>query len=226
MSTSAEFRVEVVMFDVVETLFSLEAVGARLTAAGAGDRALELWFTRFLRDGFALAASGTYKPFPEVAVSSLTSVLRASGIEPNERLVAHILEALSELEPYPDARPALEYLFDRGVRAMTLTNGAAAATQGLLERAGLRTLVEATLTVEQTKAWKPRPEPYLAACRAAGVAPVRAALVAVHAWDIHGAATAGLQTGWCSRLEGHFPAVFDRPSVRGETLVDVVKQLA
>ena len=226
MSTSAEFRVEVVMFDVVETLFSLEAVGARLTAAGAGDRALELWFTRFLRDGFALAASGTYQPFREVAASSLTSVLRARGIEPNERLEAHILAALLELEPYPDARPALEYLVDRGVRAMTLTNGAAAATQGLLKRAGLRTLVEATLTVEETQAWKPRPEPYLAACRAAGVAPERAALVAVHSWDIHGAARAGLQTGWCSRLEGHFPAVFDGPSVRGETLLDVVKQLA
>jgi 2-haloacid dehalogenase len=62
MSRSTGSPVEVVLFDVVGTLFSLEAVGARLRAAGTADGALELWFTRFLRDGFALAASTPTNP--------------------------------------------------------------------------------------------------------------------------------------------------------------------
>lgn len=44
-----------VAFDVVETLFSLHPVRSALDEAGAGPRGLELFFTRLLRDGFALA---------------------------------------------------------------------------------------------------------------------------------------------------------------------------
>jgi 2-haloacid dehalogenase len=218
--------VDVMIFDVVETLFSLEAVRERLDEAGAGDGALELWFARFLRDGFALAASGTYRGFRDVAASSLAGVLRSRDVDPQPELVEQVLGGLAELSPHPDARPALELARARGVRVLTLANGSAAATQSLLKRAGLGQLVERCLSVEETRAWKPRPEPYAAACRAAAVAPSGAALVAVHAWDIHGAAAAGLRTGWCSRLEGEFAPVFTAPTVRGATLVEVVDQLA
>ena len=158
-------------------------------------------------------------------MSSLIGVLHASGVDANEDVVGSILEALGELEPYPDVRPALKLLRSRDVRVVTLANGSAEMTERLLDRAGLRSLVEATLSVNEAKAWKPRPEPYLAACRAVGVAPPRAALVAVHSWDVHGAAAAGLRTGWCSRLEGEFPPAFIAPTVRGTTLVEVVDQL-
>lgn len=223
---SAAAGVDVMFFDVVETLFSLEAVRERLDEAGAGDGALELWFARFLRDGFALAASGTYRGFRDVAASSLAGVLRSRDVDVQPELVERVLGGLAELSPHPDARPALELARARGVRVLTLANGSAAATQGLLERAGLGQLVERCLSVEETRAWKPRPEPYAAACRAAAVTPSGAALVAVHAWDIHGAAAAGLRTGWCSRLEGEFAPVFTAPTVRGLTLVKVVDQLA
>jgi 2-haloacid dehalogenase len=216
---------EVVFFDVVETLFSLEPVRSRLGAVGAGEGALELWFARFLRDGFAIAASGGYRPFREVAASTLRGVLRERGVDPEEDRIDHILGGLAELEPYSDVRPALEHLQSRGARAMTLSNGGVEATERLLTRAGLRPLIEVMPSVEETRAWKPRPEPYLAACRAAGVVPDRAAFVAVHSWDVHGAAAAGLRTGWCSRLESAFPPAFIPPTVRGATLVEVVEQL-
>jgi 2-haloacid dehalogenase len=218
-------RVELVLFDVVETLFSLEAVGRRLQDAGAGERALQLWFARFLRDGVSLAACGDFQPFRAVAASSLGGVLRASGIEPENAMVEEVLAAFAELEPYPDVRPALERLRDAGVRTMTLSNGGADSSARLLERAGLRQLVEAVISVDEVRLWKPRPEPYHHACHRAGVARERSALVAVHSWDVHGAARAGLLTGWCSRLEGHFPEVFRTPTVTGGSLLDVVAGL-
>ena len=216
---------DVVLFDVVETLFSLAPMRRRLDEVGAGEGALELWFARFLRDGFALACSGTYAPFREVAASSLAGALRLRGVEPRAALVDHLLGALGELEPYPDVRTALELLQARGIRTATLTNGATAATEHLLDRAGLAGLIGHRFSVETSGAWKPRPEPYLDACRALAVTRDRAALVAVHSWDIHGAAAAGLRTGWCSRLEGEFPPLFIPPTVRGATLVEVAEQL-
>lgn len=217
--------VDVVVFDVVETLFSLAPVARRLDAVGAGDHALDVWFARFLRDGFATAASGTYRSFRDVAASSLAGFLGERGVEPVGESVEEVLAALADLEPHPDARPALEHLRACGLRAMTLTNGTADSTDRLLDRSGLRSLVEATVSVERVRLWKPRPEPYREACRVAGVAPGHALLVAVHSWDVHGAATAGLRTGWCSRLEGEFPSAFTPPSVRGATLLEVVEQL-
>lgn len=216
----------VVLFDVVETLFSLEAVGGRLRAAGLGDDGVDRWFPRFLRDGIALAASGRFRPFREVAQASLHDALRAAGVDASDSTLDTILEAFGELNVHDDVRPALEFLRSRRIRVMTLSNGSAASTQALLDRAGLGALVDAVLSVDEVHLWKPRPEPYRHACAEAGLSPDRVALVAVHAWDIQGAAAAGLLTGWCSRLERAYSPLFPTPSVQGETLVDVVQALA
>ena len=219
-------RPMVVIFDVIETLVSLASVEARLSEVGFGGEALRLWFPALLRDGFALAASGTHKPFPAVAERSLRVVARQAGVDLDVDAVRHVLDGFTELAPHPDAEPALQRLRSEGVRVMTLSNGGADTTRSLLERAGLLEMIELTVSVDQAGFWKPRPEPYLLACRTARVDPGAAALVAVHAWDVHGAARAGLLTGWCARLEGTFdPGVFDPPTVRGDTLVDVVEGL-
>jgi len=54
---------------------------------------------------------------------------------------------------------------------------------------------------------------------------VRSALVAVHAFDCHGAHAAGLTTGWAARHERHYAEVFTRADVIGDDLVDVATGL-
>lgn len=51
------------------------------------------------------------------------------------------------------------------------------------------------------------------------------ALVAVHAFDCHGAHAAGLTTGWASRLELRYPDVFHPADVYGDDLVAVAEGL-
>lgn len=74
-------RPTAIAFDVVETLFSLEALDAPLAAIGAPPGLRELWFTRLLRDGFALAAADSYVPFAQVADGALASVLPTATSE-------------------------------------------------------------------------------------------------------------------------------------------------
>jgi hypothetical protein len=69
-----------VALDVIETLASLDAVAAALDDAGVGAAPVERFFTRLLREGFALAASGAYRPFPEVADGALAAI--APGLTP------------------------------------------------------------------------------------------------------------------------------------------------
>jgi hypothetical protein len=68
-------RPQVVAFDVIETLFSLEPMRARFQGLGLRADALELWFARLLRNAFALDASGTFKTFGEVARATLDVML-------------------------------------------------------------------------------------------------------------------------------------------------------
>lgn len=49
--------------------------------------------------------------------------------------------------------------------------------------------------------------------------------MAVHSWDIHGAHATGMVTGWCSRLEGTFPDIYNKPDLIGPDLVTVSSAL-
>lgn len=216
-------RPTAVAFDVVETMFSLEAVRQRLVETGLPSHLLELWLARLLRDGFALTISGTYRPFREVAVSALEPILAQHNIETSA--APAILEAFAQLDAHPDTEPALRMLTDAGVRVVALTNGGAETTSTLLQRAGLTPLVEQVLSVEAVEQWKPHPAPYQHAAGMVHVAPDRMAMVAVHSWDILGARRAGLVTGWASRLEGVFPPALGEPDVSGDSLTDVVEGL-
>lgn len=218
----AEFRLPLaVAFDVVETLFSLGAVQTALGDAGPGAATLDRFFDRLLRDGFALAASGSYLPFRAVADQALAGT--STDLDAAAR--GRILGAFGRLDPHPDARPALERLGDAGVPVAALTNGSAALTHGLLERAGLEGLVGRVVSIDEVRVWKPAPAPYRRVAEVLGVVPGQLAMVAVHSWDVHGARQAGLVGGWASRLEGQFPAIFDRPAVIGADLVEVVEGL-
>ncbi|MGW3468976.1 hypothetical protein ACWDKQ_11005 [Saccharopolyspora sp. NPDC000995] len=50
-------------------------------------------------------------------------------------------------------------------------------------------------------------------------------MVAVHAFDCHGAKRAGLTTAWASRLEGH-AEVFTPPDFIGYDLAEVARKIA
>lgn len=214
-------RPDAVAFDVVETMFSLDPVRVALEEAGAGPRGLESFFARLLRDGFAVAAAGDQRPFRELAAGAAAFVLPHASSGERES----VLDAFGQLPAHADAEPALARLTSAGLRVVTLTNGSGEQTESLLRGAGLDHYVERVFSVEETGRWKPAPEPYRHTAESLGVEPDRLALVAVHAWDMHGARRAGLVTGWASRLEDSFPAVFDPPDVTGPDLVAVADAL-
>lgn len=216
---------KVVAFDVVETLFSLEPLRARLAVLGLTGAVLEIWFARLLRNAFALDASGVYKPFGEMARGTLEVLVAEFKVTATPAALDQVLAGFAELPAYPDVAPAFQLLHAAGVRIVTLTNGQADNTRRLLQRAGLDGLVERVVSIDEVRRWKPCREVYWHAAKVAGVAPGEMALVAAHAWDVHGASRAGLVTGWVSRLEKTFLPVMNPPDVTGDTLTEVSRKL-
>lgn len=218
-------RPTVVAFDVVETLFSLEPLRPRLQAAGLPGPSLSEWFTRLIRDAFALDATGIYQPFREVARAALEVLLAEHGIAPDNFKVEAVLAGFGELPAHPDVAPALQMLRDAKVRAVALTNGNAQLTGQLLKRSGLEQLLERVISIDEIRRWKPNREVYLHAAKTVDVAPDQLAMVAVHAWDVHGAARAGLTTAWVSRREKHFQKLMGPCAVRAATLDEACRLL-
>lgn len=215
----------VVVFDAIETLFSLEPLRPPLRHAAVPEAALDTWFARLLRDAFALTAAGGYAPFRQVAEGSLRSVLADHAVTSADELVDELFAAFTALPIHDDGQPALEAVADAGIPVHVLTNGTRENTEQLLHNAEVHHLVDTVVTVHDVGRWKPAPDPYLHAAQVAGVHPSEAALVAVHGWDICGARSAGLRTGWCSRLEHHLSPALGPADVTGRSLVDVVHAL-
>jgi len=216
--------VEVVVFDVNETLSDMSAMAQRFAAVGADGGLATTWFAALLRDGIALAAAGASEKFATIARESLHVLLDGLGID-TDKAVDHVLEGFADLDVHPDVPAGVQALAGAGIRLVTLSNGAAGVADGLLGRAGIRDAFESLLSVEDAGAWKPAAASYEYAARHCGVAPDRMLLVAVHPWDIDGASRAGMQTAWVSRDGGRYPAYFRAPDRTATGLDDLAAQL-
>ncbi|HEX2944021.1 MAG TPA: haloacid dehalogenase type II [Rhodopila sp.] len=217
-------RPRAVAFDIIETTFSLQSLRPRLQARGLPPAALDVWFTRILRDAFALAATGVFVPFTDIATAALHTLAAEHGLAPDANGDAAVLRGFGELEPQPDAAEAMQALKAAGIPILAVSNGAAATTRKLLDRSGLAPLVQHVISVTDIRKWKPLPDIYRHAAAVAGIAPAELALMAVHAWDVHGAKCAGLTTGFVARGQP-FPNFMAAPDISAESLVEAVNGL-
>lgn len=216
----------VIVFDVNETLSDLAPLGQRFADAGADPLLARVWFAEVLRDGFARSLAGDPVPFAALAEERARMLLVGSG---GDGAVQHVLEGLRGLPVHPDVVPGVTALSAAGFRLVTLTNGGTATAERLLGDAGLLPAFERLLSVEETDAggaWKPSPAAYRSAEHALGLPPERLLLVAVHPWDIHGAATAGWRTAWLDRRGEPYPSSMRQPDLRAADLVGLAALLA
>jgi 2-haloacid dehalogenase len=209
---------ELVLFDVNETLSDLAPMREAFESVGLAAEQVEPWFAGVLRDGFALTAAGQNPRFSELAAELLK--VRLAGQDTGaaaqgalDGAVDRVMAAFTALQVHDDVAEGIRTLRESGVRVVTLSNGSASVAQGLLERAGVRDLVEQTLSVEDAPAWKPSAAVYEFALERCAVPAERTALVAVHPWDVDGACRAGLTGVWLNRTGARYPSYFTAPDV-------------
>jgi 2-haloacid dehalogenase len=215
-------RPHVVLFDVLETVLQVAALGERFRDVGRPAEEWELFFTRVLRDGMALTLAGGAPPFAQVARAALGTT---SGHTLSEADIEHVLAGFAELPPHPDVEPALRLLDEAGVPAYAFTHGSARLVREAFERAGLLRWIRGVYSAEEISSFKPPARVYHWACAQVGSEPGRTALVAAHSWDTHGAVCAGLLGGFVTRLEGRLPDTVVRPHVVADRLDEVIERL-
>ena len=220
-------RPSVIVFDVNETLSDMRPMAGRFADVGAPEHLARLWFATLLRDGFALTAAGGQRPFAELGTAALRTVLQ--GVELNreqDAAIGHVMDGFAQLTVHPDVPDGVRALRRAGRRLVTLTNGSTRVAEGLFDAAGIRGEFEALLSVEDAGAWKPARVAYEYAARACGAELGDMLLIAVHPWDIDGAARAGMSTAWIDRTGAPYPEVFTPPSLTARSLTELADRLA
>jgi 2-haloacid dehalogenase len=217
----------VIVFDVNETLSDMSPLAGRFAEVGAPPLLAKVWFASLLRDGFALTAAGDKQAFAHIGAEVLRGLLPARDLSMEvEEAVEHIMTGLAGLKLHPDVPGGVRALKNAGYRLATLTNGSTGTAEMLFTDGGIRDHFDVLLSVEEAPAWKPAPASYHYASGVLGVPAEQLLLVAVHPWDIHGAARAGLRTAWLNRTGGRFPAYFSKPDYTAASLEDLGGALA
>jgi 2-haloacid dehalogenase len=218
--------VQTVVFDVNETLSDMRPMAGRFTDLGAPAHLAPLWFASTLREGIALAASGDSQPFTTVAAEVARTLLTWVEIDRDlDAAVRHVLDGFLALPLHPDVADGVRLLSGAGLRLVTLSNGGVPVAEKLLGDAGLRGHFAHVLSVDDAGIWKPAPGAYAYAARVCEADPGDLLMVAVHPWDLHGAARAGLATAWIDREGLPYPGHVRAPDHTVRSLVDLAARL-
>ena len=216
----------VIVFDVNETLSDMSPLADRFVDVGAPGLMAGVWFAGLLRDGFALTVAGANEKFATIAAELLHENLTGLPLNRSvDEAVEYILRGFASLALHPDVAGAVRTFAASGMRLVTLSNGSTQLAETLFRDANIREEFEMLLSVEDAPGWKPLRAAYEYAADACGVEVGRMLLTAVHPWDIHGAALAGLRTAWINRAGATYPGYFTAPDITVSTLDELASIL-
>jgi 2-haloacid dehalogenase len=188
------------VFDAYGTLFDVHAAIARYRAAAGpeAERFSEIWRLKQLEYTWTLTLAGHYVDFWTLTERALDyAFARVPAVD--RALRPPLLDAYLTLAAFPDARTALVDLKARGVRLAILSNGSPRMLSAAVEAAGIAALLDAVLSVDAARLYKPRPEVYALATDALAVRPSDAAFVSSNRWDVMGAVSFGFKALWVNR---------------------------
>jgi FMN phosphatase YigB (HAD superfamily) len=118
---------------------------------------------------------------------------------------------------FDDVRAGLDDLAGR-YRLAVLTNSGGEEAFEKLTATGIADRFEFVAGSDEVEAFKPHPDVYELGIERTGARPDDIALVAAHAWDLLGAAHAGMRTAYLAR-DGDWPEMLDEPDWQAPDLL-------
>lgn len=188
------------VFDAYGTLYDVHSVAAEVEAAfpGKGDAVTQIWRLKQLEYSWLRTAMRRYADFWQVTGEALEYTLDVLGLEADPATVARLAQTYNQLTPYRDTVPALEAL--AGSPRAIFSNGSPAMLAELVSHSGLRPYLEAVLSVDPARAFKPDPSAYALVVPALGVDPKEVIFVSSNGFDIAGAKAFGFKVARIERV--------------------------
>ena len=187
-------------FDAYGTLFDVHAAINRFRAQAGpeADRMSETWRAKQLEYSWTLTLGGRYVDFWALTERALDFALtRYPSVD--KALRPQLLEAYFKLDAFPDARAALRKLKAAGQKTAILSNGSPNMLKGAVDAAGIGGDLDAVLSVDAIKMFKPRPEVYGLVTARFNCKPADVTFVSSNRWDVMAGTSVGFRSLWINR---------------------------
>lgn len=210
------------VFDAYGTLFDVHSVvtEADRRFPGRGAELSRLWRQKQLEYTWLRSLMGRYADFETVTRDALGHACEALGLPADPAALESLMAAYRRLSPHAEVPATLAGLAPRP--RIILSNGSPAMLEAAVHHAGLDRLLDATLSVDPLRVFKPAPVVYQLAVDHLGVSAPEIAFVSSNYWDAAGAASFGFRVFWINRT-GQVP---DRLGFAPATVLTRLDQLA
>ncbi len=212
-------------FDVNETLLDVEALDPLFTRIFGQSGVWREWFAQMLQSAFVATITGKYADFGRIGGAALEMVAARRSVALRPEHFAELREEMRRLPAHPEVPVALASLQDAGLRLVALTNSTLEVAEAQLTNAGIRGMFEQVFSADSVRRLKPAPEPYWMVAEQLGVPQSEVTLVAAHAWDIAGAASAGCGTVFVARPGMVTDPLATPPDIIGADLAAVARRI-
>jgi len=197
---SIPVTIKAVVFDAYGTLYDIQSVAAITDEAypGYGEIITQIWRIKQLEYTWLRSLMRRYEDFSVITRESLAYTLRILGLKSDAAVFERIMEKYVHLDLYPDAKTALATMRDR--KLAILSNGSTDMLNTLVRNSGLERVLDATISIDSKKIFKPAPDAYTLIESNLGVAPAEVLFVSSNPFDACGAKAFGLNVAWIERV--------------------------
>jgi 2-haloacid dehalogenase len=199
------------VFDAYGTLYDVHSVAVLCDQfwPGKGAPVSQLWRAKQLEYTWQRSLMQRYLPFSQITEAALRYACAALGIGLSEAQAAALMRQYLHLNLYPEAMKALELLGGR--KLAILSNGSPDMLDPLVINSGLDLVLDAALSVDEVKMFKPDPRVYQIAIDRLQLPKDAITFVSSNCWDACGAKAFGFRTCWINRAGSPLDALGATP---------------
>ena len=192
--------IKAVVFDAYGTLYDIQSVATVTEEAfpGYGDIITQIWRIKQLEYSWLRSLMRRYEDFSVITGESLSYTIRVLGLKHDAAAFGRIMDKYLHLDLYPDAKATLATLKDK--KLAILSNGSSNMLNALVKNSGLDRVLDATISIDQQRIFKPAPDAYALIEEQLGVRPAEVLFVSSNPWDACGAKAFGLNVAWIERV--------------------------
>lgn len=192
-------RLQALVFDAYGTLFDVHSVVECCEALwpGKGAALSQLWRSRQLEYTWLRSLMGRYQDFETITAEALDYACSALGLSVDDHALATLMDAYRQLAKFPDVERVMPALAGR--KRAILSNGSPGMLSDVVRNSGLAGELDAVLSVDPLRCYKPDPRVYQLAVDRFGIARERIGFVSSNCWDACGARSFGFEVFWINR---------------------------
>jgi 2-haloacid dehalogenase len=206
--TGERFKgVKALAFDAYGTLFDVFSVTALCERLypGKGNQLAQIWRAKQLQYSLLRSLMGRHRDFWGLTEDGLVWASKNLQLDLTADNKKQLMDAYLNLTAFPDVKPGLDALKRQGLKLAILSNGEPKMLEAVVNSAGIRSLLDDVISVEDVKIFKPSPRVYNLGAERMKVANAELGFISANSWDINGAASAGLTTFWIQRTASEVP---------------------